>query len=280
MTKHPVNTNTAAKPPFAQAAGAPVRLTARRERELARRIQEQSDPLARQELIEAALPMVYHIARRFEHGGMSREDLIAEGNLGLIQAVERFDPACGTRFQTYARWWIRESIHHAIARNGQIIRLPDYLSRRLRAWTHRTHEMLHEMQRPPADEEIRRAMGLSRRQEIGLRAGRNASALPPGEALLEFHPGAPNENSSRRRDQTIAHELLGRLDTPQRDVLELRYGLGEYDSIPRTVKQTAGMLEMTSQDVRRIEREALGTLRRIVRRWRTQSPAANENENT
>lgn len=244
------------------------KLTRRREHGLARRIQHHGDPIARQELIEATLALVYPIARRFEHSGMTREDLIAEGNLGLIRAAERFDPACGTRFHTYARWWIRESIHYAITQHGRLIRLPEYLARRLRAWSRQRNELQHAMQRPPADEDVRRRLGLTKQQAAGVISGFRAS-VSGSPSCLDRCGRQPDDAPSRRRGEDVVRKLLDCLDSPQKHVLELRYGLGESDSLPRTVRQTADMLHLSPRNVRRLERAALQALRRIIKRTQT-----------
>ncbi|MBN1555873.1 MAG: sigma-70 family RNA polymerase sigma factor [Phycisphaerae bacterium] len=266
MKPNTLNTNTAEMTTESE-PDASNGLTRRRERQLTRRIREHSDPVARQELIEAALPLVLPIARQYEHSRMTREDLIAEGNLGLIRAVEKFDPDCGTRFHTYARWWIRESIQYAISRHGGLIRLPDYLTRRLRAWSRRAREMENAMRRPPDDEEVRGAMGLTRRQAMYILSGFHAAA-PCDDSRLDYRAETPTDETRHEREETVARALLGRLEPSQRNVLELRFGLGRYDSFPRSVRQTAAMLELPSGDVRRLEREALETLRRVVRRAR------------
>jgi RNA polymerase sigma factor (sigma-70 family) len=252
-------------PPRRVSVDTPSSLSAQRERQLARRIREHCDPVARQKLIEATLPLVYHIARKYEYSGMSREDLVAEGNLGLIQAVERFDPDCGTRFGTYARWWIRESIQHAITQYSRLIRVPEYLNRRLRAWSRRRNELQHAMQRPPADEEVRDELGFTKRQTAGVLSGMRVSTAG-GESHLNARGDAPTDERAKHREQTVAHELLRRLEPLQRNVLELRYGLSDSDSLTRTVRQTAEILNLSAGDVRRIERDALKALRRIIQR--------------
>lgn len=251
-------------------------LTAQREQILARRIREHGDPVARQELIEATLPLVFHVARRFKHSAMSREDLIAEGNLGLIRAVERFDPGCGTRFHTYARWWIREAIQRAITQYGRMIRVPEYLARRLRDWSRRRNELQHLMQRRPADEEIGGELGYSKRQSMGVLTGLRVSTTG-NPSCLDQHTCTPDDGGEKDRGQAAVHTLLERLDPNLRGILEIRYGLGDCDSLPRSVRQTADMLHLSRQDVRQMERDALLTLRHIVRRRRTRRTATDGN---
>lgn len=249
----------------------PARLTRQREGILARRIHKHADPFARQELIEAGLPIVYHVARRYRHFGMSPEDLIAEGNLGLIQAVERFDPACGSRFRTYAEWWIREAIRYAILQYGRLIRLPEYLAKRLKAWNQCRNELQNTLQRPPTAEEIRGALGLTERQSRSVLYG--LRALIGSTSDLETYAEKRQDDSlvptSRKHADDLVllvERLLQQLESPEKDVLELRFGLGENDSLPRTVKDTAAMLGLSPQAVKQMEKEAVRRLRNTLRR--------------
>src|SRR6185312_6889078 len=138
-------------------------LTAREEKELATRI-GQGDTQARDRMVRANLRLVVNIARGYSGKGLGLQDLIEEGNLGLLRAVEGFDPAMGTRFSTYASYWIKQSIKRALINTGKTIRIPAYMVELLSKWRRATARLTEELGRTPTPEEIARVLGLAKKK--------------------------------------------------------------------------------------------------------------------
>jgi RNA polymerase primary sigma factor len=243
-------------------------LSAEQERQLALRVQ-QGDARARDHLVRANLRLVVHLARGYPRHGVCLADLIAEGNLGLLRAVEAFDPAMNTRFSTYAIFWIRQSIRRAIVRTSRSIRLPGYVEQLLTEWRRAGARLHEELGRPPTDDETAARLRLSRRRlALVKKAIRIERALPPSgqagtdsslEDLLAGDPGvAPGDCLAHQEE---LHAVLGELDRlPPRQaaVLRLRFGLGGGE--PLTLQQVGQHLGLTRGRVRQIEREALQQL--------------------
>ena len=116
-------------------------LTAEQEKQLARRIREHADPIAREQMIQANLRLVVNIAKQYSNRGMTLSDLVAEGNLGLMRAVEEFDPDAGVRFSTYAAWWIKQAIKRAMINAGQPIHIPAYMVEQITKWRQAAREL-------------------------------------------------------------------------------------------------------------------------------------------
>src|SRR2546425_8340033 len=138
-------------------------LTADEEKSLARRIEE-GDSEARDHLVRANLRLVVNIARSYTGKGLGLQDLIEEGNLGLLRAVEGFDPAMNTRFSTYASYWIKQSIKRALVNTAKTIRIPAYMVELLAKWRRATSKLQDELGRPPTHEEVGRALGLPKKK--------------------------------------------------------------------------------------------------------------------
>jgi RNA polymerase nonessential primary-like sigma factor len=230
---------------------------------------------ARQRMIQHNLRLVVNIAKHYANRGMSLLDLIEEGNLGLIHAIEKFDPERGFRFSTYATWWIRQSIERGIMYQSRTIRLPVHVIKELNVVlrakrhleTHSDHEpsaddVAHLLERRPRD--VLRLLALNERI-ASLDAPLDLDPLLSiGEALPDERSVPPDVEMEHLE---IEHQLnlwLDLLPTRQRDILERRYGLNGCEL--HTLEQLARELHLTRERVRQIQLEALANLRRIVRR--------------
>ena len=246
-------------------------LTPEQEVSLARRVQA-GDAMAKRILIESNLRLVVSIAKKYNARGIPLADLIQEGNLGLIRAVEKFDWRKGFRFSTYATWWIRRAIARAIINQGRTIRIPVYVAELINKVVKTANRLQQEYQREPTEEEISKEVGLSidRVREM-LRVAIEPLSLetPVGEkdnsSLGDF---VPNQNMPTPVEVTkdiIKREeieaILGRLTARERDVVRLRFGLD--DGRPRTLEEVGLALNVTRERVRQIELRAMKKLRHI-----------------
>lgn len=253
---------------FCEIKGIPL-LDAAEERELARRAAD-GDRQAHDRMVRANLRLVVSIARRYTGRGLCLQDLIEEGNLGLLQAVRRFDPARGVRFSTYATFWIKQSIRMALINTSRTIRVPAHVITLLTAWDRATAELQDELGRAPRKEEVARRLrwtgGELALVEKALRV-RNASVLTDAEPdresaldeLLVDHRGeAPDRNLLAEDASNHLHGLLDQLEEREATVLRLRYGLS--DEEPKTLRVIGERLGLTHERVRQIESRALSKL--------------------
>lgn len=244
-------------------------LTAEEEIELATRM-AQSDKYARKRLSEANLRLVVSIAKRYVGRGMQFLDLIQEGNLGLIKAVEKFDYTKGYKFSTYATWWIRQAITRSIADQARTIRIPVHMVETITKVKKVSSQLLHENGHEPTPQEIADRLGITvdRVREI-LRISQDPVSLetPIGEEedshLGDFIPDedapAPAEAASRTLLKEQLSEILGTLTPREEKVLRLRFGLE--DGRPRTLEEVGKEFDVTRERIRQIEAKALRKLR-------------------
>jgi RNA polymerase primary sigma factor len=245
-------------------------LDAAEERELADRIQE-GDREARDHLVRANLRYVARVARGFTGRGLCIQELIQEGNLGLMRAVEAFDPAMNTRFTTYATYWITQSIQRALDNMAMSVRVPAYAADLAANWRRTAAQLRDELDRIPSEEEVAERMKLPLRK---LRIVQKALRIFNGPAHVEKEgkslsdvvadptdsdPGAALAQTDEMH-KVIA--LLGGMDPREAAILRLRFGLTGED--PMTLSEIGERLSLTRERVRQLEREALKKLRNQV----------------
>jgi RNA polymerase nonessential primary-like sigma factor len=249
-------------------------LTAEQELALARRT-VQGDFEARQTMIERNLRLVVNIAKHYANRGLTLLDLVEEGNLGLIHALEKFDPERGFRFSTYATWWIRQNIERAIMNQSRTIRLPVHVIKELNIYL-RAKRHLESHGLPDATmedvaaltghlvEDVRRIMQLNERV-ASLDAPLDIDpTLSLGEAIADDNAHLPDEMLLLEEIEHHVHEWLSQLNDKQRWVIERRFGLNGFEI--STLEDLALELQVTRERVRQIQMEALRMLRQMLRR--------------
>lgn len=243
-------------------------LTAADEKELAVAIGN-GDVRARDRMVRANLRLVVNIARGYTGKGLGLQDLIEEGNLGLLRAVEGFDPGMGTRFSTYASYWIKQSIKRALINSAKTIRIPAYMVELLSKWRRASARLIEELGRTPTPEEIARVLGLPKKKlpiiKKAIRIYNSAPQTDQTEAGWSLGEMVEDEGLKSPEDELLQSDslrhVMGMLETmDQREatVLRMRFGLGGGD--PRTLKEIGESLGLTRERVRQIETEALGKL--------------------
>jgi RNA polymerase nonessential primary-like sigma factor len=249
-------------------------LTAEEEVVLARRVVE-GDFEARQTMIERNLRLVVNIAKHYANRGLTLLDLVEEGNLGLIHALEKFDPERGFRFSTYATWWIRQNIERAIMNQSRTIRLPVHIIKELNIYLRaRRHLETHGVSDATSDdiaaltghavEDVRRIMQLNERV-ASLDAPLDVDPmLSLGEAIADENAHLPDEMLLLEEVGHHVREWLGQLNDKQRWVIERRFGLNGCEAC--TLEELALELQVTRERVRQIQMEALRVLRQTLRR--------------
>jgi len=247
-------------------------LTREEEVELARRVAA-GDREAERRMAEANLRLVVKLAKRYAGRGLPLPDLIEEGNLGLLRAVQKYRPDKGTKFSTYASWWVRQAIVRALANQARLIRLPVHVEGLLARYTRTRTQLTQRLGRPPALEEIAEAMEVPAAQlrELEEMAHPPLSLeAPVGEAGrgaladLVADPSGPSGErlSALLRDRTGLAALLAELPVNERTVLELRFGLAGAD--PMTLEAIGRRLGLTRERIRQIETAGLKKLKGLL----------------
>jgi RNA polymerase primary sigma factor len=243
-------------------------LSAEDEQLLARQIAE-GDARARDRMVRANLRLVVNIARGYTGKGLGLQDLIEEGNLGLMRAVEGFDPAVGTRFSTYASYWIKQSIKRALINSAKTIRIPAYMVELLSKWRRATARLNDELGRSPTAEEVARLLGLPKRKlpiiKKDIQIYQAVPQTDKAEVGWSLGEMVMDERMRTPEDELIEHDVLKRvrelmhtLDGREATVLRMRFGLDEMP--PHTLKEIGERLGLTRERVRQIESEALHKL--------------------
>jgi len=247
-------------------------LTVEQEHSLGKLVVEENDPQAREQLVRSNLRLVVNIAKKYVGRGMSLGDLIEEGNLGLIKAVDYFDPDYGTRFSTYAAWWIKQSIKRALLANVQPVHIPTYMVALMNQWRHTTAELQNRLGRTLDVEEMAEIMHLPLRKAkiihhiVKILSSVRDTSGSDGtednqiieETLQDQNTGKPEDTLVADEEQTKVLGLLNEIEPREADVLRSHYGLD--GRRPMTLKQIGKQLDLTRERIRQIQRSALTKL--------------------
>ena len=244
-------------------------LTPEEEKKLAERVKE-NDKKARQKMIQSNLRLVISIAKRYKYFGVSISDLIEEGNMGLMRAVNKFEPKKGYRFSTYASWWIKQYITRAIANQGKTIRVPVYMSEIITRWRKVTDQLSHKLGRKPHSKEVAKKMRMSLEKVRQLNEiATKASSLdaPIGQdgtgqimdLIEDKNIASPKDELTKLLQKERINSLLGLISEREKEIINLRFGLK--DGYSHTLGETAMKFGITRERVRQIENAAMKKLK-------------------
>ncbi len=247
-------------------------LTPEQELELARCIAK-GDMEAREHMIRANLRLVVSIAKNYVHRGLSFMDLIEEGNIGLMKAVEKFDADAGCRFSTYATWWIKQGIRRALVNTVKTVRVPSYMSEIVSRWKATSMELNYRLGRAPTSSEIAEELDLPEHNWDVVRETVLANSQPThsmnedatsvfNDVLEDPRARSPEEEIFNNMELTRLEELLNAIDEREASILKLRYGLGT--GTPMTLKSIGQKFSLTRERVRQMEQQALQKLYGIL----------------
>ncbi len=241
-------------------------LTAEQERTLGARVQS-GDAEARERMIRSNLRLVVSIAKRYVNRGLVFMDLIEEGNIGLLKAVERFDPEAKTRFSTYATWWIKQSIRRALVNTVKTVRVPSYMVEIVSKWRAASDELSQQLGRDPTPLEVATKLGVPRDniEMVGraldsttTNSFADDSSWSMSDSIEDVRHVPADEQLFQAQDLARIAELLDVIDPREASILKMRFGLGDQD--PMTLKQIGERINLTRERVRQIEAAALKRL--------------------
>jgi RNA polymerase primary sigma factor len=248
-------------------------LSVEEERELIDRI-GRGDMSARDKLVESNLRLVVSIAKKYQNNGLTLMDLIQEANIGLLIAVEKFEPERGYRFSTYASWWIKQTISRALDNKSKLIRLPAYVVEGVNKMKNVERALTITLGREPTLEEVAKEMGLDEAKVKKLRdSSKEISSLDVavgdddeatiGELIADTSSLTPEESMENQTRTEVLDTILGTLEDREGDVIKYRYGL--MDGEPRTLEEVGQIFGLTKERIRQIEAKALLKLRNPFR---------------
>jgi RNA polymerase primary sigma factor len=246
-----------------------------REKELGKRIQDNGDPEAIKELVEANLRFVVSFAKKYQDGPLNLPDLIEEGNIGLIEAAKRFDPEKNVKFITYAAWWVRQSIIHALGEKGRTIRLPQRQANLLFQLGKHYNELKGVLNRNPTSQELADDLDITveranelmkfRGDDISLDATiDDNSDIELKDLLAETNNVSIDNELIRESFKTQIREIIGDLNEREQFIIEQRFGFNSEEE-PKTLQQIGEELGITRERVRQIEQGALNKMRAQAR---------------
>ncbi len=237
--------------------------------QLGRRIQG-GDLEAREHMIRANLRLVVSVAKMYTERGLALQDLIAEGNIGLMKAAEKFDPNAGCRFSTYGTWWIKQSIRRALTNTVKPVRVPSYMSELISRWRVVSQELTYLLGRAPNVEEVAEELGIPEENWPLLKRTIQVSGMGPQVSLdvlrqtqdtvEDMSQATPDEQLSNADMLAKLGEMLSVIDEREATILRLRYGLGAGAGETMTLKEIGKVVGLTRERVRQIEQEALRKL--------------------
>ena len=264
---------------YLQEIGKTALLTPAEEVTLARRIRR-GDKAARDHMISANLRLVVKIAMDYKDFGLPLLDLISEGNIGLIKAVERFDPRKGGKLSTYAAWWIKQSIKRALANQSKTIRLPVHLVDKIAKMRRTAMALTEELGREPTDEELAIELQIPTNKVAHLKSvsvrptsldapiGEDGDSSTFGDIVGDENATSPYESLSERSKNSDLHKMIASLEPREAEIIRHRFGLDGYDEL--TLEEVGRKFKVTRERIRQLQNIALSKMRKAIHRNETQ----------